>query len=84
MPVWLVYVGIALSVVSFGLQLLVSKKTPTNATKPAALEDFDFPQSAEGTPQIVVFGDVWIEDWTVAWYGNYRTEAITVLTKGKK
>jgi len=83
MPVWLVYVGIALSVVSFGLQLLTAKKTPSNATKPAAFEDFDFPQSAEGTPQIVVFGDVWIEDWTVAWYGNYRNEAITASGAGK-
>lgn len=83
MPVWLVYVGIALSVVSFGLQLLTAKKTPSNATKPASLEDFDFPQSAEGTPQIVVFGDVWIEDWTVAWYGNYRNEAITASSAGK-
>ncbi|CAB4162470.1 hypothetical protein UFOVP786_56 [uncultured Caudovirales phage] len=83
MPVWLVYVGIALSVVSFGLQLLTSKKTPTNATKPAALEDFEFPQSAEGTPQTVVFGDVWIEDWTVAWYGDYRTESITASSAGK-
>lgn len=83
MPDWLIYVAIALSVVSTGLQLLTSKKTPGAATNPAAFEDFDFPQSAEGTPQIVVFGDVWIEDWTVAWYGNYRNEAITASSAGK-
>lgn len=80
---WLIYVAIALSVVSTGLSLLAGKKAPANATKPAALEDFDFPQSTEGTPQIVVFGDVWIEDWTVAWYGSYRNTAITASSAGK-
>lgn len=47
-------------------------KTP----KPAALSDFEFPQSTEGTPQIWVFGDVWIEDWMVLGVGNFRTKAI--------
>lgn len=44
--------------------------------KPAALEDFDFPQVDEGTPQAVVFGDCWIEDWTVLWYGNLSAQPI--------
>jgi hypothetical protein len=47
-------------------------KTPP----PAAMEDFEFPQAEEGTPQAVIFGDVWIEGWMVLEYGNYRTEAI--------
>lgn len=46
------------------------------APKPAAFEDFDFPQVDEGTPQAVTFGDCWSEDWTVLAVGNYRSEAI--------
>jgi len=44
--------------------------------KPAAYDDFDFPQSEEGTPQAVTFGDCWSEDWMVLTYGNYRTTSI--------
>lgn len=47
-----------------------------HAVAPAALEDFQFPQSSEGTPQCVVFGDVWIKDWMVLGVGNYRTSPI--------
>lgn len=51
--------------------------------KPATLEDFDIPQVDEGTPQIVIFGDVWITGWMVLHYGNLRTTSIEVDT-GKK
>lgn len=51
-------------------------------TPPAALEDFDFPQSDENTPQAVFFGDCWTEGWFVLWFGNYRTTKIR--SKGKK
>ncbi|WEK03265.1 MAG: hypothetical protein P0Y65_13800 [Candidatus Devosia phytovorans] len=44
--------------------------------KPSALEDFDFPQIDDGAPQTVIFGDVWISDWQVLWYGNMRTSAV--------
>ena len=44
--------------------------------KPASLDDFDFPQIEDGTPQTVIFGDVVIEGWMVLWYGNFRTSAI--------
>lgn len=44
--------------------------------KPAAFEDFNFPQADEGTPQCVIFGDCWSEDWTVIAVGNYRTSEI--------
>ncbi len=43
---------------------------------PEAFEDIDFPQADEGTPQCVIFGDCWVEDWTVLAVGNYRTEEI--------
>ncbi|ENU32456.1 hypothetical protein [Acinetobacter parvus] len=50
--------------------------------KPAAFEDFDFPTAEDGTPQIVVFGDVWLTDWTVIGIGNYRNQAIRKSTGG--
>lgn len=44
--------------------------------KPAAFEDIEFPQIEEGTPQMVIFGDVWVEDWMVITVGNYRVTPI--------
>lgn len=57
--------------------LLVKRQTP----KPASLEEWEFPQWKEGTPQTIVFGDVWIPG-QVVWYGNYRTSKIK--SGGKK
>lgn len=51
--------------------------------KPAALEDFDFPQIEEGSPQTVIFGEVIIEDQMILWYGNLRTTPIK-SSGGKK
>lgn len=48
----------------------------TSKPKPATLSDFDFPTVDEGTPQCVVFGDVWVNDWMVLSYGNLRVKAI--------
>ena len=68
------WIQLAILVVS----MLVSYATRPKqaAPKAAAFEDFDFPQSAEGTPQIWVFGDVWLDDWMVLGVGNYHTKAI--------
>lgn len=68
------WVQIALFVVSAVINYAMRPKT--KAPKPAAFEDFEFPQAEEGTPQSVIFGDVWTEDWTVVGVGNYRTEPI--------
>jgi hypothetical protein len=65
-------------VASYAIQALLVK--PQNQ-KPASLEDFDFPQAEEGTPQAVFFGDCWTEGWMVLWYGNYRTTKITSSKK---
>jgi len=52
--------------------------TPTpEAPKPSAFDDFNFPQLEEGTPQIVIFGDCWLEDWCILGLGNFRTEEIS-------
>lgn len=63
-------VQIILLIVSIAITIANRPRTPK--TVPAAFEDFDFPQAEEGTPQCVVFGDVWIEDWTVLAYGHYE------------
>lgn len=62
----------------FVISLVVSYATrpkPQQA-KAATLGDFDFPQGTEGTPQIEVFGTVWISDWMVLGVGNFRTQAV--------
>lgn len=54
------------------------------AKSPEALEEIDFPQADEGTPQAVFFGDCWSEDWMVLAVGNYRTSPITSQGGGGK
>tara|TARA_B100000678_G_C17991015_1_gene414889 strand:+ start:65 stop:301 length:237 start_codon:yes stop_codon:yes gene_type:complete len=67
-------------VASVAIQAILVKPQP--GQQATALEDFDFPQADEGTPQAVFFGDCWTEGWMVLWYGNYRTRKIQ--SKGKK
>lgn len=68
------WVQLAIFVASVIISAALRPKAAT--PKPAAFEDFDFPQSTEGTAQVFVFGDVWIEDWMVVGVGNYRTSPI--------
>lgn len=70
--------GIVGYIIVMIISAAVSYATRPKPTRPtaAAFEDFDFPQAKEGTPQIVVFGDVWIDGWTVLGLGNYRVEEI--------
>jgi hypothetical protein len=80
-PLTIVF-AIAMLVASYAITAS-SAKSPPDA-KPAALQDFEFPQAEEGTPQSVIFGDVWIDDPFVLWYGNFRIEPITTSSGGKK
>lgn len=54
------------------------------AQKPAAFDEFDFPQADEGTPQCVFFGECWTGDWMVLDVGDYRTSAIKKKSRAKK
>lgn len=72
--------AIGMLIASYAITVMLTPKA--EVPKPSALEDFDFPQIDEGTPQAVVFGDVWIQDWMVLWYGNMRTSKIKA--KGSK
>jgi hypothetical protein len=82
MPLW--FVALAFMVVSVALTVLIQPHSQNQVPDPAGLKDFDFPQDAEGTPQTVVFGDVWLDGWFVAWFGNLRTEPIKVSGGSKK
>jgi hypothetical protein len=54
--------------------LITTAMAPKPARRePEQFEDLDFPQVEDGTPQCVVFGDVWVKDWTILGLGNYRT-----------
>ncbi|MBB3103806.1 hypothetical protein [Azomonas macrocytogenes] len=44
--------------------------------KPAALSDFELPVPDEGTPQCVIFGDCWTQDWQVLSFGRFRTSKV--------
>ena len=72
--------AIGMLVASYAITALLTPKAET--PKPAALGEFDFPQVDEGVPQSVVFGDVWIKDWHILWFGNLRSSAIR--SKGGK
>lgn len=80
-----IYYAIAMMIISAIITALTMKR-PANPTPPtpANLTDFQFPQITEGTPQIVVFGDVWLQDWTVLWYGDLEIQPINRDVPGKK
>jgi hypothetical protein len=65
------------------IAVLIVSALITYATQPrpkpakrAAFSDFEFPQADEGTPQAVIFGDCWTDDWMVLGVGNYRSTPI--------
>lgn len=68
--------GVQLAIFLVSALISYAARPKTKPPRPAALGDFDFPQSTEGTAQMFVFGDVWIEDWCVVGVGNYRTEDV--------
>lgn len=44
--------------------------------QPATFEDFDMPQTEEGTPLTVFFGTCSTKSWTVIGMGNFRTKKV--------
>lgn len=71
--------ALVLMVASYVIQSFTMK---VQNAKPAGLEEFDFPQSVEGTEQGIVFGDVWVKGPFILWYGDYET--IKITAGGKK
>lgn len=81
---WNFIIMLALMVVSAVITSLTAKNPTVNNAQPAQLSDFNVPQIAEGTAQAVVFGDVWLTDWMVLYYGNLRSEPIYAPKSGGK
>lgn len=73
-PITLGLIAFSMLAVSYIIQSFLMPKG--QRMKPAALEEWEFPQADDGTPQAVYFGDVWTEGPMVVWYGNYRTKKI--------
>lgn len=44
--------------------------------KPATMDDMNIAQVKEGTPQSVIFGEVWTGDQQILGYGDFRTSAV--------
>lgn len=65
---------IIMLVVSLAVSLAMRPK-PQNA-KPPALADFSVPTAEEGRDVQVIFGENWVEDPNVLYYGNLRTTPI--------
>lgn len=80
-PLVLFAIALAMLVVAYAIMSFLAPKP--DKPKPAALDDWDFPQMDDGTPQAILFGDGWLEGPMVAHYGNYRTKKIKA-SGGKK
>lgn len=80
---WFIF-SLGLMVLSYTIQALTAKKPQNTTPSPATLGDFNFPQHEEGTPQPVIFGDCWIEDEMILYYGNLSNQAIRTSTGGGK
>ena len=76
--------AIALMIISYAITALTAKQPKGAETKPATFNDFNFPQHEVGTPQPVIFGDVWIEDEMILYYGNLSSQAIRTKSGGGK
>lgn len=74
----------ALLVLSSLITALITPKARSQDPKPNVLGDFDFPQFEDGTPQTVVFGDVWMSDQFILFYGDLSSQAIKAKSSGKK
>lgn len=49
-----------------------------DTSKAVSIDDFDFPQIAEGTPQMKPFGTVRVKGWFILAYGNLRSKTLKV------
>lgn len=66
--------ALVMLVASYAITALT--QTKTTKEKPKSITDFEFPQSADGQPQAVIFGDCWSPDHQILWFGNYRNSEI--------
>ena len=68
------WVQLVIMVVSIIIQLVTRPHPPKPPA--ATLNDINIPTIDQGTPIAVVFGEVWVDNWMVLWYGALRTTPI--------
>ena len=69
-------IAIVLLIAAAAITALTMGGRKPQAQQATLFKDFKFPTPDEGTPQAVIFGDCWTNDWQVLWVGNYRTEEV--------
>ena len=74
------WIQLAVMVVSMILSYALRPKPQAPAA--ATLKDVQIPTIQIGTAMPVVFGDVWVDNWMVLWYGDLSTQPIK--SGGKK
>lgn len=74
LAVFNVFVQIGIMIVSALISYALTPKP--KPPKPASITDFDVPTAEEGREIPVVFGELWIPDANVLWYGDLRSEPI--------
>ena len=73
---WAIVRFVVVLVASYLINQTLAKRPSSQSPEAANAKDWNFPQTDEGVPQCVCFGDCWTEDWQVLAYGNYRTTEI--------
>lgn len=77
-------IGLALMIASYLITSSMAQGTKQQPNKPAAMADFEFPQFEEGTAEAVIFGDVWMQDMMVLYYGDFQVDPIYQNAPGGK
>ncbi len=83
------YIQLAMFVVSMLYSAYSANKAAKAAAKSASVDPADWssaewPTADEGTPQAMIFGDCWSEDWFVLAVGNKRARPIQTDSADKK
>ncbi|MCY1414471.1 hypothetical protein D9M71_299240 [compost metagenome] len=73
---WAIAKFVAMVVASYLISTALAPKPKAPKSTVAALEDWDLPQTDEGTPRAVAFGTVRQKGYVLLGYGNYRTESV--------
>lgn len=67
-------VQIIIMIVAMIVVVALTPKPPQ--PKPAELSDFDAPTAMEGKPIAKIFGEAWVKDPNVIWYGDLFSQPI--------
>jgi hypothetical protein len=70
------WIYIAIQIISYLIQGALAPKQ--KAPEPAKVQ---VPTAVDGKPIIVIFGDTWVDDANVLWFGDERTTAIKSKSK---